>query len=66
MIGKHWRKSSRSTCGSCVEVRLAGDAVEVRDSKNPDGPRLLFTLREWHAFVGGAEGGEFRLPPGKL
>ncbi|WP_433262295.1 DUF397 domain-containing protein [Actinosynnema sp. CS-041913] len=36
-----WRKSTRSTnTNSCVEV--AGGLAAVRDSKNPDGPRLEF------------------------
>lgn len=48
-----WFKSSRSTAGSngCVEVRLTEAAVGVRDSKNADGPRLVFAARGWKAFL---------------
>lgn len=35
--------------------------IAVRDSKNPNGPALLFTPDEWHAFVAGARNGEFDL-----
>ena len=43
-----WRKSSRSggQGGQCVEVVNLGNTVGVRDSKNPDGPRLAFSRRE--------------------
>jgi hypothetical protein len=63
-----WRKSSRSgNDGACVEVRHRGQAVDVRDSKNPRGPILTFSRTEWEAFLGrsgdgtGARGGEFDL-----
>ena len=51
-----WLKSTRSgsACDNCVEVAFIGDAIAVRDSKNPDGPTLIFTPAEWDAFVGGA------------
>ena len=37
-----WRKSSRSHPNNCVEVAWPGDAIFVRDSKNPAGPVLMF------------------------
>jgi hypothetical protein len=57
-----WRKSSHSGGGGgqCVEVAdLPDGGVAVRDSKDPDGPKLVFTLAEWQAFIGGAKDGEF-------
>ncbi|MFY1693206.1 DUF397 domain-containing protein [Plantactinospora sp. WMMB782] len=47
-----WRKSSHSESTSCVEV--ADDVpgrVLVRDSKDPEGPVLTFTPRQWGGFV---------------
>jgi hypothetical protein len=48
-----WRKSSYSNTGAnCVEVaRTCGGKVAVRDSKNPDGAALSFSLDEWNAFI---------------
>jgi Domain of unknown function (DUF397) len=56
-----WRKSSVSgpNCDNCVEVAFVDGAIAVRDSKNPQGPALIFTQAEWDAFVGGAKDGEF-------
>lgn len=60
-----WRKSSHSggNGGQCVEVatNLPG-MVAVRDSKDPDGPKLLFTPVEWQAFIAGVKAGEFDSP----
>jgi hypothetical protein len=36
--------------------------VTIRDGKNPDGPKLVFTPDEWRAFVLGVKDGEFDLP----
>jgi hypothetical protein len=59
-----WRKSSYSGSngGDCVEVasNLPG-VVAVRDSKDPDGPQLMFSPDEWRAFAAGIRGGEFEL-----
>jgi hypothetical protein len=63
-IDHHWRKSSYSGNGggNCVEVAsLAGGMVAVRDSKDPDGPKLVFTPAEWEAFTAGVRDGEFDL-----
>lgn len=48
-----WRKSSYSgNNGDCVEVaRNMPGIVAVRDSKDPDGPRLVFTAVGWQAFT---------------
>ncbi|PRY46251.1 DUF397 domain-containing protein [Umezawaea tangerina] len=39
-----WRRSSYSGGGGneCVELAFPPAVVAVRDSKNPDGPRLVF------------------------
>jgi hypothetical protein len=34
----------------------------VRNSRQPDGPALIFTPAEWGAFLGGACDGEFGTP----
>ena len=60
--GLVWRKSTRSGAqgGNCVEVAEMPDgSVAVRDSKNPEGGRLIFSLAEWDAFIGGVKDGEF-------
>lgn len=55
-------KSSRSgTDGACVEVGGCECGIQVRDSKDPDGPVLNFTHAEWDAFLGGVQLGEFNL-----
>jgi hypothetical protein len=49
-----WRKSSYSSGqGECVEVAALPGAVAARDSKEPDGPVLLFAPDEWRAFISG-------------
>lgn len=60
-----WVKSSYSgpTGGNCVEVAFLTDGgVAMRNSRDPDGPALIFTRAEWNAFLGGARNGEFGLP----
>ena len=62
-----WRKASHSgnSGGNCVEVSATRDASDVlylmRDSKDPDGPKLAFTGAEWDAFLRGVKDGEFDL-----
>lgn len=40
-----WRRSSRSSAqgNDCVELAPANRVIAVRDSKDPDGPRLIFS-----------------------
>jgi len=53
VTGTTWRKSSHSGSngGNCVEVGTAGEAVAVRDSKNPSGQVLTFAVATWKAFA---------------
>ncbi|CAM5408110.1 hypothetical protein SXANM310S_06114 [Streptomyces xanthochromogenes] len=48
-----WRKSSYSGPdeGSCVEIADGHATVPVRDSKNPDGPALLFRTESFGTFI---------------
>ncbi|RJQ67276.1 DUF397 domain-containing protein [Pseudonocardiaceae bacterium YIM PH 21723] len=53
-----WRKSSRSTANgsdvACVEVSFGEsdeNTVAVRDSKNPEGPRLAVSDLSWQTFL---------------
>jgi hypothetical protein len=61
MIGGWFKSSFCGPSGSCVEVAVVEGTVAMRDSKDPSGPALIFTLPQWRAFVMGARGGEFEL-----
>ncbi len=59
-----WRKSSYSGSngGACVEVAVLPDrSLAVRDSKNPDGPKLTFTPAEWRTFTAALRSGTLGL-----
>lgn len=53
MTSVAWRKSSYSgpDGGNCIQVAGLPGTIAVRDSKDPDGPALLFTPAEWAAFT---------------
>jgi len=57
-----WRRStqSSSTGQNCVEVatNIPGIVV-IRDSKDPGGPNLAITRRQWDEFTGAVKGGGF-------
>ncbi|MFC9329635.1 DUF397 domain-containing protein [Kitasatospora sp. NPDC057015] len=55
---EQWRRSSFSggSGGNCIEVDDARPGT-VRDSKDPDGPRLAFSAESWQGFVTAAAGG---------
>ncbi|MFI1097393.1 DUF397 domain-containing protein [Streptomyces sp. NPDC020917] len=56
-----WRKSSRSgnNNDSCLEVVDDYPAgVPVRDSKDPEGPALVFPRAAWAAFISAVKRGD--------
>lgn len=59
-----WRTASYSSVngGNCVEVasNLPG-VVAVRDSKDRQGPTLIFGATDWQAFTAGLKNGAFDL-----
>lgn len=65
MISRTWTKSSRSGgAGECVEVRLSGEAdeaIQVRDSKDPEGGFLEVSRGAFSAFVRDVKAGRFDL-----
>ncbi|AVH57079.1 MULTISPECIES: DUF397 domain-containing protein [Streptomyces] len=49
-----WFKSSYSDSsepGDCVEIATTPATIHLRDSKNPQGPRLIFDPTAWADFV---------------
>nr|WP_253828447.1 DUF397 domain-containing protein [Prauserella aidingensis] len=61
LTGAQWRKSRYSgAMGNCVEVApLAGGDIAMRNSRDPQGPALVYTRAEIEAFVSGVKDGEF-------
>ena len=62
--GASWRKASLSgnNGGNCVEVAVnLPSIIAMRDSKDREGPVLVFTPDAWLAFTAGVKAGEFDL-----
>jgi Domain of unknown function (DUF397) len=61
LSGADWRKSSASNSqGACVELaKLGTGEFAVRNSRNPEGPALIYTLAEISALIEGVKMGEF-------
>ncbi|MGA5822844.1 DUF397 domain-containing protein [Kitasatospora sp. NPDC094028] len=64
LVGARWVKSRHSgNGGECIEVAPDfTDVTPVRDSKDPDGPVLVFPSDAWQAFVTATATGEFGNP----
>ncbi|MGJ6966622.1 DUF397 domain-containing protein [Streptosporangium sp. G11] len=61
MDGVVWRKSHFSNpSGNCVELAdLPDGRVAMRNSRDPEGPALIYTRRQVGDFFRGVKGGEF-------
>jgi uncharacterized protein DUF397 len=57
----HWRTSSFTDNGTCVEVADLPDGGRlVRDTKlGESSPVLQYSAAEWQAFLAGVKAGEF-------
>ena len=55
-----WRKSTHSSdnTGGCVSAAVAGGAVVVRDSKDPEGSVITCAPGMWGAFLEAVRAGE--------
>ncbi|MFJ9523216.1 DUF397 domain-containing protein [Kitasatospora sp. NPDC101801] len=60
-IVAHWIKSFASSAnGNCAELaKLADGTVALRNSRDPEGPALIFSRPEMEAFITGAKNNEF-------
>jgi hypothetical protein len=59
-----WRKSSYSggNGGDCVEVAVLPDnSRAVRDSKDPEGPKLVVASATWRTFTAAVKAGAIDL-----
>ncbi|MFA1540610.1 DUF397 domain-containing protein [Actinomadura monticuli] len=56
-----WRKSTKSGSegGTCVEVAEMASNVAVRDSKDPDGPKLAFGREVFAALASDIRAGRY-------
>jgi hypothetical protein len=49
MLTSQWPPPCSTT--SCVQARLSGAYTEVRNSNDPDGPRVWIPAGEWHQLL---------------
>jgi hypothetical protein len=56
----NWRKARRSVNnGACAEVASTAGTVVVRDSTDPFGPKLAYSVESWRMFARQARLGGF-------
>lgn len=60
-LAASWRKSTYSGAnGNCVEFAALEDGtVAMRNSRDPQGPAIIYTRAEIGALLAGAKDGEF-------
>ncbi|WP_416900806.1 DUF397 domain-containing protein [Micromonospora echinospora] len=59
-LDSQWRTSSRSGGnGACLEARYADDTTQIRDSRDRQGPVLVFGPAQWTRFIEGVKASAF-------
>lgn len=59
----NWRKATASQGSQgCVELAKVAGAIGIRDSKNPEGPKLFIDREAWRDLAGQVSRGELDLP----
>ena len=63
-VGAKWTKSTRTGHADCVEFTTdtTDETVAMRDSKDPTGPVLEFSVGSWTNFINTVKTGQFDLP----
>ena len=59
LSGAQWQSGSRGR--GDVEIAFVEGYIAMRNGGTPDVPAVIFTPREWNAFVLGARDGQFDL-----
>ncbi|MEV4943503.1 DUF397 domain-containing protein [Streptomyces cinereoruber] len=60
LVGARWVKAKASDgIGECIMLAKVGESVAMSNSRDPEGPALIFTKGELSAFLDGATKGEF-------
>ena len=54
-----WRRASFCSAGECIEVAKRDGMIVLRDSKDPRGGVLAYSVDEFRAFARGIRAGEF-------
>jgi hypothetical protein len=57
--GFAWRKASFCQSGECVEVAQQGGVIIMRDSKEPLGGVLRYSVQEWRSLVYDVKAGKY-------
>jgi hypothetical protein len=60
MLTSRWPDPCGTT--SCVDARISGAYTEIRNSNDPDGPRIWLPVGEWHYLLDTIRAGG--TPPG--
>jgi Domain of unknown function (DUF397) len=58
-INVDWRVSKECGGSNCVQVAAIGEAIAVRDSKDPQSAILWYSTGEWKQFLAGVKNGDF-------